>query len=138
LEKAEKGIAHQLKLLKATNSVITSNLISRADGAPAARQLADDTGIAVYFDYNGERHCRAIDRYKYFWENMRAIEKNIEAIRGLERWGGAEIVKTSLGGFKELPAQAIVTPYTAKPWHEVLEVSPNASKDASYRGIWKD
>lgn len=129
LSASERGVYKQIALLGGTNVIISSNLSVGRGGQILERQTAEDTGIAVYFDYNGSRHCVAIDRYRYFWENMRAIEKSIEALRGLERWGGAEIVKTSLGGFKELPANAIVTPYTARPWHEMLEVLPTASMD---------
>ncbi len=130
LQEAERGVYYQLQQLGAEEVVITSNLRAARNGIPNTRQTAEDTGIAVYFDYNGERHCMAIDRYVYFWENMRAIEKSIEALRGLERWGGAEIVKTSLGGFKELPANAIITPPpTVRPWYDILEVQPVASHE---------
>jgi len=139
LQEAEHGIYWQLGMLGAEKVIITSNLHVGKNGLPNIRQTAEDTGIAVYFDYKDSRHCMAIDRYVYFWENMRAIEKSLEAIRGLERWGGAEIVETSLGGFKELPMNAIITPPPAsRPWYDVLEVQQIASKDvieAAYKRL---
>jgi hypothetical protein len=129
LQEAERGVYYQLEMLGAEEVIITSNLRAGRGGIPSTRQTAEDTGIAVYFNYNGERHCMAIDRYMYFWENMRAIEKSLEAIRGLERWGGAEIVKTSLGGFKELPANAIITAPAGRAWYDILEVQPTASRE---------
>ena len=69
---------------------------------------------------------------------MRAIEKTIGALRGLERWGAKEMVNAAFRGFKALPESVIVTPYTKRPWHEVLEVSPTASTEtvkAAYRSM---
>nr|WP_241734173.1 DnaJ domain-containing protein [Dietzia natronolimnaea] len=50
------------------------------------------------------------------------------------------MVNAAFRGFKALPAEAIVTPFTAKPWHEVLEVSQTASPEtirAAYRAQLK-
>jgi hypothetical protein len=126
LYEAINGVNYQLHLLGASNVSITSNMRLGASSQLLSRQTSEDTGIAVYFDYDGSRHVVAIDRFQEFWENMRAIEKSLEAIRGLERWGGAEIVKTSLGGFKELPQNAIIMQETIRNWWDVLQVSQKA------------
>jgi hypothetical protein len=138
LYEATNGVNYQLHLLGASNVSITSNMRLGASSQLLSRQTSEDTGIAVYFDYDGSRHVVAIDRFCAFWENMRAIEKSLEALRGLERWGGAEIVKTSLGGFKELPQTIIVTQETRRQWWDVLQVSQSADWDiieAAYKRL---
>ncbi|WP_219466911.1 DnaJ domain-containing protein [Rhodococcus qingshengii] len=54
---------------------------------------------------------------------------SIGALRGLERWGAKEMVNAAFRGFKALPASAIVTPYTARPWQDVLEIDQDATLD---------
>ncbi len=71
----------------------------------------------------------ACDRWRTVDANLRAIGLNIEAIRGMERWGVNDAVDRAFRGYKALPESVIVTPYTARPWHEVLEVSPTASPE---------
>lgn len=50
--------------------------------------------------------------------------KTVDAIRGIERWGTGEMMKTAFAGFKALPEQT-----TATAWYEVLEVTPKANAD---------
>lgn len=123
-------VTHQLELLGADRVVITSNMQYRADGLPYQRQPnISDTGVAVYFTLNGEEQCIPCDKWNKVEENLHAIALTIDALRGLERWGAKDMVNAAFRGFKALPASVIVTPYTAKPWHEVLQVSPNASPE---------
>jgi hypothetical protein len=132
---AQRGIQHQLKLLQATDVVLSSNIKLRQDGLPYASQAAPaDAGIAVYFNYNGARHCMAVDHYVRVWENMRAIELSIEAIRGIERWGGAKIMAAAVSGFKELPSAIITEP--PKAWYDVLGVSEHESA-VGIKAAWK-
>ena len=130
-------VVRQLGLLGADDVVISSNKMTRQDGLPYAKQREpEDSGVAVYFDLDGEQQCIPCDKWDNTAQNLRAIALTVEALRGIERWGAKEMVNAAFRGFKALPAQAIVTPYTAKLWHEVLEVLPNASPEvikAAYR-----
>lgn len=138
-EQMRREVLRELKLLRATDIVISSNLRLRQDGYPySGQRQPDDVGLAVYFKLNGEDQCIPCDKWNRIEDNLRAIVKTIEALRGLERWGAKEMVNAAFRGFKALPAQAIVTPFTAKPWHEVLEVAPTASAEtvkAAYRSL---
>ncbi|WP_035717052.1 J domain-containing protein [Gordonia terrae] len=140
-EQMRTELLRQLRLLKATDVVISSNLRLRQDGFPySGQRQPEDTGIAVYFKLNGEDQCIPCDKWTTVEHNLRAIILTIEALRGLDRWGAKEMVHAAFRGFKALPAEAIVTPFTAKPWHEVLEVSPTASPEtikAAYRAQLK-
>ncbi|OLT47738.1 hypothetical protein BJF87_21220 [Gordonia sp. CNJ-863] len=140
-EQVRTEVLRQLRLLKATEVVISSNLRLRQDGFPySGQRQPEDTGIAVYFKLNGEDQCIPCDKWTTVEHNLRAIILTIEALRGLDRWGAKEMVHAAFRGFKALPSEVIVTPFTAKPWHEVLEVSPTASPEtikAAYRAQLK-
>lgn len=134
---ARDGILRELELLGAKNAIINTNLQTRLDGLPYAKQRApEDTGVAVYFTLNGEQQCIPCDKWDNVEQNLRAIEMTINALRGIERWGAKEMVNAAFRGFKALPSSTIVTPYQSRLWHEVLEVSPSASPQvikAAYR-----
>lgn len=134
---AQNGLVRELKLLGATNVVISTDVPLRRDGMPyASRRAPDDQGVAVYFTLNGEQQCIPCDKWRTIAENMRAIEKTIDALRGLERWGAKEMVNAAFRGFKALPESVIVTPYTKRPWYDVFEVQPSASHEI-VRAAWR-
>lgn len=130
---------HQLDLLGASDVVITSNMKYRADGLPYANQpRIPDTGIAVYFKLSGEEQCIPCDKWYSLEENLRAIAKTIEALRGLERWGAKDMVNAAFRGFKALPASIIMGEGQRRAWHEVLQVSSDADQSiikAAYRNL---
>lgn len=125
-----KEIVRQLELMGATNIVINSNMMLRNDGVPYARQNVSDTGVAVYFTLKGKQQCIPCDRWVKLEENMKAVSKTIDALRGIERWGAKETVDAAFSGFKALPAGSgnSMDTYT-KSWWEILQVSKDASKD---------
>lgn len=137
---AQWKIRNELRLLGASDVIISTNIELRRDGLPYVRQLKadEDSGVAVYFKLNGADQCIPCDKWASIAENMTAIAKTIEALRGLDRWGAKEMVDAAFRGFKALPESTIVTPYTARAWHEVLQVSPDADKDvirAAYKRL---
>ena len=132
-------VEHQLKMLGATDIIITSNMQYRADGLPYARQSISDTGVAVYFKLGGEEQCIPCDKWVKVEENLRAIAKTVEALRGLERWGAKDMVNAAFRGFKALP-DGIVTPPPKQDWWVTLDVSPDANAHevkAAYRELVK-
>jgi len=99
----------------ATAVIISTNIPLRADGLPYANQKPPaDPGVAVYFRRKGQHQCFACDKYDTVWKNMRAIQKTIEALRGIERWGSSEMLDRAFTGFAALPAPG------KRPWWEVL------------------
>lgn len=111
--------------------VISTNVELRRDGEPyASRKAPEDTGVAVYFMRKGGSVCIACDKYVHVWENMRGIQKTIEAMRGIERWGSSDLLDQAFRGFTALPSpDAMVTPPATKGWWEILGVSSDASGD---------
>lgn len=56
----------------------------------------------------------ACDRYLYVYENIQAIAKTVEALRGIERWGASDMMERAFTGFKA------ITDGPSEDWREVL------------------
>lgn len=103
--------------------VISTNLELRLDGLPRSGQRQPtDPGAAVYWrERSGDvPRCMAIDRYDRIEDNLAAIAATLEAMRAIERHGGAEILNRAFTGFTALPA-------TTVHWPDVLGVAAHAS-----------
>lgn len=129
---ARQELLDELARLGAANAVITSDLPTRHDGLPYANGRAEDPGIAVWFvlpDDRGVMHERvfACDKWRSHAENMQAIAKSIEALRGLDRWGASDVVTRAFAGFNALPPgsgdEVTPPPPVKRPWWEVLGIN---------------
>lgn len=90
--------------------VISSNVQLRQDGLPYSnRREPDDPGVAVYFELDGKAHCLSCDKWDKVADNLAAIAAHVEAVRGQERWGVADLAQM-FAGFKQLPGGAAVAP----------------------------
>lgn len=90
--------------LGAVDIVLSSNLKTRLDGLPYSQQgKVEDPGVALYFELDGVEQCIPCDKWDRPEDNVRAIAKTIEALRGIERWGAKEMVNAAFRGFKALP-----------------------------------
>jgi hypothetical protein len=99
--------------------VISTNLQLRLDGFPkSAQRQPADPGAAVYWRDGGDTRCMAIDRYEKIEHNLAAIAATLDAMRAIERHGGAEILNRAFAGFAALPGPGAGD----EPWWEVLEV----------------
>lgn len=101
--------------------VISTNLKTRLDGLPRSDQKAPhDPGAAVYWETRkGQRKVMAIDQYLKVADNLAAIAATLDAMRAIERHGGAQILDRAFTGFTALPA-----PGAVRHWREVLGVGP--------------
>lgn len=75
-----------------------------------------DTGVAVWFEWDGQQRCIAVDRYPKPEDNLQAIHHVLEARRTEMRHGGLHVVRQTFKGFTALPA-----PPGRKSWREVLK-----------------
>jgi len=125
-----QSVFKQIELMGGRDIIISSNMQYKADGMPYYRQSVSDTGVAVYFkNAEGEEQCIPCDQWWTLEENLRAIAKTIEAMRGIERWGGKSLMNAAFSGFKQLPPSTIVTPPPDRPhrdWWVVLGVDRDA------------
>jgi hypothetical protein len=98
--------------------VISTNLRTRLDGLPRSDQkMPEDPGVAVYWvDRSGARRCMAIDHYDRVEHNLAAVAATLEAMRAIERHGGAAILDRAFTGFTALPPPVAA----GKPWRYVL------------------
>lgn len=102
---ARDGLIREIERLGGNSIVITSNVATRRDGLPYANQSTpDNPGVAVYFWRKGKLICMACDRWNTVKDNLRAIQKSIEAIRGIERWGASAMAEKAVEAYAYLPS----------------------------------
>lgn len=112
--------------------VISTNVPTRLDGLPrAGLGEPGDPGAAVYWrTHSGTNKVMAIDRYDRVADNLAAIAASLEAMRAIERHGGAAILDRAFTGFTALPAPS------SPDWADVLGVARTADTEtirAAYR-----
>lgn len=131
ISNATDRILTQLGRMRADEDfVISTNLKTRLDGLPRSSQrMPEDSGVAVYWkDKKNKKMSIAIDIYEKVEHNMAAIAATLDALRGIERWGGAQIIERAFMGFAALDAP---TDIQEEPWWEIL----NTDKDGSAKDI---
>jgi len=117
VETAMNRIFDQLRRMGVPNgeALISSNLELNSWGIPRAERSAPrDPGVAVYWELRGKPQCMAIDLYDRVADNLAAVAASLEALRAIERHGGAAIMERAFMGFAQLPGDR------AKHWREVL------------------
>ena len=124
--KARDELMRELRLMGARYIVVSSNLPIRRDGLPYAKQPEPtDPGVAVYFMWRGKQMTFACDRWDKVKDNVRAIGKTIEALRGIERWGASDMMERAFSAFEALPAPGGAV--TLSCW-QILDLEPDASE----------
>jgi DnaJ domain len=127
---ARDQLGRELKLLGAKDIVLSTNVPLRRDGLPLAGQAQPkDPAVAVYFYRKGRQLCFACDRWNKVEDNVWAVCKTIDALRGVARWGTGDMIEAAFRGYAALlPA--------AEPWHKVLGLDAGATRgtvEAAYR-----
>jgi hypothetical protein len=124
IEQATRRVLEELRRFGVAewNVILSTNLQLRLDGKPRSGQANPaDPGVAVYWTKGQEgQRCMAVDRYDRVADNLAAIAATLEAMRAIERHGGAAILDRAFAGFKSLPAPE-------QPW-QVLGVSSHATR----------
>jgi hypothetical protein len=125
IEDAFDRIERELRALSVDESsvIVSTNLRMNMRGIPSGNQgEPSDPGVAVYWIRKGKPQCMAIDQYTRVADNLAAIAASLEAIRAIERHGGAQIMERAFLGFAALPASS------SRPWRDVLMVTHNDVK----------
>jgi hypothetical protein len=113
----------EIKRMGGKDMIISSNLKVKGNGLPYSGQKnPDDSGVAVYFKWKERDVVFACDRWLTVEDNLWAIVKHIEALRGQERWGVGSLDQ-AFAGYMALPDP------DAKQWFEELNVLPTATDD---------
>jgi hypothetical protein len=115
----------------ANDMVVSTNLKLNMSGLPRGDQGEPaDRGVAVYWQTAGKpMRVMAIDTYWRTADNLGAIAATLEAMRAIERHGGAVILDRAFTGFTALPSP--------KRWWEVLGVAPTAGREEIER-VWRE
>lgn len=118
---ARDELLNELRLMGTKYPVISTNISLRLDGLPYANQAQpDDRGVAVYFLYKNSSHVFACDRWNKVHDNIRAVARTIQAIRGIARWGTTDMMERAFTAFAALPA-------SAEDWRTVLGLGVDAT-----------
>lgn len=108
---------------------LSTNFELRVDGRPRRdRGAPADVGVAFFFELDGQPHVLACDRWLTVPDNIAAIAAHIEALRGQERWGVADL-KQAFAGHAALPAP--------EQWWQVLGVARTATPE-QIDAAWRD
>lgn len=116
-------------------AIISTNVPVRLDGLPRGdARVPEDPGVAVYWrrDVDQSPKVMTIDRYARVSDNLAAVAATLEAMRAIERHGGARILDRAFTGFAALAA-----PPAARPWRDVLEVGAEVSNRAIVEAAYK-
>lgn len=105
------------------DALISTNVPSRLDGLPRSdRAEPEDPGVAVYWRHEGRDECMAVDIYDRVADNLGAVAATLNALRAIERHGGAAILERAFRGFTALPETT-----SGKSWRDVLNFSARQS-----------
>jgi hypothetical protein len=130
VETALNRIFSELEKLGVPNgeALVSTNLELNTWGIPRGNQREPaDPGVAVYWEVRGTPQCMAIDVYTRVADNLAAVAASLEALRAIERHGGAAIMERAFLGFAALPEKA----GARRPWREVLHFgAATASRQA--------
>lgn len=112
--------------------ILSTNIQVRLDGLPYSNQKEpQDPGVAAYFKRNGKDQVIATDTYDRVADNLAAIAASLEAMRAIERHGGAQILDRAFLGFTALPQP--------ENWRDVLGFREGVAAPtlATVRDRWK-
>lgn len=142
LSAAKKRLVGQVNMMtrigqppRVVEMTLSTNIRYTASGARdqnVSRRDPTDPGVAFYFALDGKPHVLACDRWDTVADNVAAIAAHIDALRGQERWGVADL-QQAFAGHVALPRP--------DPWWTVLGVAqdaPIAVISAAYRALSKD
>jgi hypothetical protein len=112
---ALKGLQGELESLDAKNVIVSSNVT-------LGGILKNDSGVCVYFTMRGKTYALPCDKWIRVEDNLWALAKHVEALRGQERWGVGTIER-AFAGYLALPSSAGENP---AEWWTILKVDRTA------------
>src|SRR5690606_37528542 len=126
---ANQRLQAELDRLRAKSVILSTNVELRLDGMPRSdRSPPADPGVALYLRLNGRDTVLACDKWDRVADNIVAIAKHIEALRGQDRWGVGTL-EQAFAGYQALPAP--------EQWWQVLGISEHATAD-QINAAWRD
>lgn len=108
--------------------IVSTNIKTRLDGMPrSGEKTPSDAGSAVYWQTRaGAKRVMAIDQYGDVASNLAAIAATLDAMRAIERHGGAQILDRAFTGFTALPAPST---NSKRNWKDVFGFTGSTAVD---------
>lgn len=129
LADARGRLGGELNRLGARLVTLSTNVELRLDGQPYSnRGEPADPGAAVYFQLAGNPIVLACDKWNRVADNVAALAKHIEAMRGQERWGVGTAAQ-AFAGYVALPAP--------DPWWQTLGLSGPSRSEREIRDAYR-
>jgi DnaJ-domain-containing protein 1 len=123
ISESARELEQEIRRMGGSDMIISSNLKVKANGLPySGQRTPEDPGVAVYFKWHDRDLVFACDKWLTIEDNLWAIVKHIEALRGQERWGVGSLDQ-AFAGYAQLPDP------DALQWWQVLHISPNANNE---------
>jgi hypothetical protein len=114
---ARNFLFDEIRRMGGSKPILSTNIPLRNDGLPRANMPnPSDPGGAVYFTYKKHDLVFACDKYRAVTDNIYAIAKTIDAMRGIERWGASDMMERAFTGFKALPEKG------SQSWRDILGI----------------
>lgn len=108
----------------ADSCILSTNIRPSSRGTPASNtREPNDPGVAVYFTFRGKSVTLACDKWHCVADNIWAIAKHVEALRGQERWGVGSL-EQAFRGYMAIPERS-----EASSWWTVLGIAINSSPE---------
>lgn len=121
IAEACERLERELLGVDARHVTLSSNLELALTGRPRSNQSQPvDKGVAVYFTLKGRQTVLACDKWDRVADNIAAIAKHIEALRGMDRWG-VGTADQAFAGYQALSAPD-------DRWWGILGVAETASR----------
>lgn len=118
LSAALKNVAASLQAFGRDSGKPVTEIVLSSNAGGLSLEQPKDTGVAAWFDWDGQQRCIAVDRYPKVEDNLQAIHHVLEARRTEMRHGGLHVVRQTFKGFTALPA-----PPGKRSWREVLQIN---------------
>lgn len=129
MEQSQQFLREEIRRLNAKSLIVSTNIPIRKDGGMYVEYMSrrlPDPGVAIFFKYKDSEVVMCCDHYERVWENIYALGKGIEAIRGMERWGVSDFIERAFTGFKALPAPPMAPICN---WWDILEILATSNSD---------
>lgn len=117
LAAAMRNVSDSLRLFGQNSGKPVSGVVISSNVTLGAER-PDDPGVAIWFTWEGNQVCIAVDRYGTVAGNLQAIHHVLEARRTELRHGTLALVRATMKGFVALPAP--------KGWRETLGFTTEA------------
>lgn len=127
LAAALKNVQDSIRLFGSDSGKKVEGLVISSNFSLGVSKPAD-SGVSVWFRWDGLQVCIPVDRYSSVEANLQAIHHIVEARRVELRHGTLALVRASFTGFAALPSPGRTH---ARSWRDVLNIAPDSNLETA-------